>query len=101
MALQSLEIGGPHNPEIHPSAESLKSVYICDLHTAGCDRKIVANLARRAYRRPVTQPEIGELMAQMMRVQKRGDSPEEQLVVGIEAILVSLRDSLATESSCT
>jgi hypothetical protein len=89
MGIQSIEIGGPHNPEVHPSAESLKDVFICDLHTAGCDRTIIANLVRRAYRRPVTPQEVDELAAQMARVKARGDSAEEQLVVGIEAILVS------------
>ena len=89
MNLQSLEIGGPHNPEVHPSAESLKAIFTCDIHVAGCDRKIMTNLARRAYRRPATRQDADELMAQMARVKQRGDSPEEQLVVGIEAILVS------------
>jgi hypothetical protein len=89
MSFQSVEIGGPNNPEVHPSAESLKNIFLCDLHAAGCDRTIVANLARRAYRRPVTPQEVSELMAQMARVKQRGDSAEEQLVVGIEAILVS------------
>jgi hypothetical protein len=89
MSIQSIEIGGPNNAEIRPSADSLKAVFICDLHVAGCDRKIMANLARRAYRRPATQPEIDELIAQMARVKQRGDSTEEQLVVGIEALLVS------------
>src|SRR4029079_12145906 len=65
MGLQSLEIGGPHNPEIRPSAESLQKVLVCDVRAAGCDRKIMANLARRAYRRPVTPAEVDELMAQV------------------------------------
>ena len=89
MGIQSIEIGGPHNPEVHPSAESLKSIFTCDLHVAGCDRTIVTNLARRAYRRPATRQDVDELMAQMARVKQRGDPAEEQLVVGIEAILVS------------
>jgi len=89
MGIQSIEIGGPNSPEVHPSAESSKAVFICDLHTAGCDRTIITNLARRAYRRPVTPQEVDELVAQMARVKARGDSAEEQLVVGIEAILVS------------
>lgn len=89
MGFQSLEIGGPHAPELRPSAESLKAVLTCDLRAAGCDGKIIANLARRAYRRPVTPREVEELMAQTARVKQRGDSPEEQLVVAIEAILVS------------
>jgi len=89
MGIQSLEIGGPHNPEVHPSADSLKKVAICDIRIAGCDRKILTNLARLAYRRPVTKEDVDPLMAQIARVKQRGDSPEEQLVVGIEALLVS------------
>jgi hypothetical protein len=89
MSFQSLEIGGPHDPEVRPSAESVKSVLTCDLKAAGCSRTIISNLARRAYRRPATRQEIDELAVQMDRVKQRGDSPEEQLVVGIEAILVS------------
>ena len=89
MGFQSLEIGGPSDPEVHPSAESQKAIFTCDLHVAGCGRTIIANLARRAYRRTVTPQEIDELVAQMTRVKHRGDSPEEQLVVGIEAILIS------------
>ena len=84
MSIQSLEIGGPHNPEIRPSA-----VFSCDIRSAGCDRTTITNLARRAYRRPVSQQEIDELMQQMARVKRRGDPVEEQLVVGIESILVS------------
>jgi Protein of unknown function (DUF1592)/Protein of unknown function (DUF1588)/Protein of unknown function (DUF1587)/Protein of unknown function (DUF1585)/Protein of unknown function (DUF1595) len=89
MGLQSLEIGGPNNPEVRPSPESVKNILICDLHAVGCDRTIITNLAHRAYRRPVTPQEVDELVAQMARVKQRGDSSEEQLVVGIEAILVS------------
>ncbi len=89
MGFQSLEIGGPNNPEVHPSAESLKAIFTCDIHTAGCGRSIIASLARRAYRRPVTTQEVNELAAQMERVKQRGDSPEEQVVVGIEALLIS------------
>jgi hypothetical protein len=89
MGFQSLEIGGPTKPEVHPSAESVKNILICDLQAPGCDRTIIANLAKRAYRRPPTTQEVNELVAQMDRVKKRGDPMQEQLVVGIEAILVS------------
>ncbi len=89
MGIQSVEIGGPSKPVVRPSAESLKNVFICDLKAVGCDRRIISNLVRRAYRRPATKLEIDEVMAQMARVKKRGDPAEEQLVVGIQAILVS------------
>jgi len=93
MGVQSLEIGGPRNADTAPSPESLKKIFICGeykgSHPAGCDREIVAHLARLAYRRPVTKLEVDQLMAQATRVRLRGDPFEEQIAVAIEAMLVS------------
>jgi hypothetical protein len=93
MGIQSLEIGGPRNPDTAPSPESLKKIFICGqykgAHPAGCDRQIVTHLARLAYRRPVTKQEVDQLMAQATRARLRGDSFEEQIVVAMEAMLVS------------
>jgi len=93
MRIQFVDIGGPDHPEIKPSAGQLHKIYVCGhydgSHQPGCDRKIVSNLARLAYRRPVTRPEIDELMAQIARVRERGDSFEEQIVMAIQAMLVS------------
>jgi len=89
MGVQSLEIGGPQNPEIHPSDESLRKIFICKADVPGCDRRIVAHLARLAFRRPVTTQETDTLMAQAARAKARGDSFNEQIVLAIEAMLVS------------
>ena len=91
--LSSLEIGGPYNQARGPSAESLKKIYACGHlsghHQAGCAQKIVADLARRAFRRPVTAEEIDKLVSLVSLVQKQGDSFEEGLCQSLQAILVS------------
>jgi mono/diheme cytochrome c family protein len=91
--LSSLEIGGPYNQAGGPSAESLKRIYACGHlsghHQAGCARKIVADLARRAFRRPVTAEEIDKLAGLISLVQKQGDSFEEGLCQSLQAMLVS------------
>jgi mono/diheme cytochrome c family protein len=93
MGIQSIEIGGPRNPDTRPLPESLKKIFICGQykgeHPAGCDRQIIAHLARLAYRRPVAPGEVDKLMAQARRVRLRGDPFEEQIAVAIEAMLVS------------
>ncbi|MEP7337172.1 MAG: DUF1587 domain-containing protein, partial [Acidobacteriota bacterium] len=85
----AVEIGGPYNQPKGPSVESRKKVFICDLKQAGCERKIIANLARQAYRRPVTSAEVGQLANLIALVKRQGDSVEEGLVQAIQAMLVS------------
>lgn len=89
----SLEVRGPYVQVNGPSAESLKKIYACGHVTGGhqpaCGRTIIASLARRAYRRPVTAPEIDRLVALVSTVQKRGDPFEEGICVALQAMLVS------------
>jgi hypothetical protein len=88
-----LEVGGPYNQMKGPSTESLKLIYKCGHldghHNATCARKIVANLARRAYRRPVTEQEVSQLLSLITLARRHGDSLEEGLVLALEAMLVS------------
>ena len=89
----SLEVGGPYDQVKGPSAASLKSIYTCGHfdghHKAVCERKIVADLARRAYRRPVTRQEINQLVSLITMARRQGDSFEEGLVQALQAMLVS------------
>lgn len=91
--LGSLEIGGPYNQAKGPSAESLKRIYACGHvtghHQARCAHKILADLARRAFRRPVTSKEIDKLVSLVSLAQKQGDSFEEGLCQSLQAMLVS------------
>lgn len=91
--VNSLEIGGPYEQVKGPSQESLKKIYTCGhfdgKHDANCSLKIVRNLARRAYRRPVTKTEVEQLAGLVALAQKRGDSFEEGLSLAIQGMLVS------------
>jgi mono/diheme cytochrome c family protein len=89
MGIQSLEIGGPHNADARPSPESARRLLVCTQRDAGCLHRIVENLARRAYRRPVTRSEIAQVMAHPDRARARGDSFDEQVVIAVQAVLVS------------
>lgn len=91
--ISALEIGGPYSQVKGPSTESLRKIYACGhlsrKHWPGCDRKIVANLARRAYRRPVTEEEVHQLARLVLKVRRQGDSFEEGIVQALQAILIS------------
>jgi len=91
--ISAIEIGGPYNQAKGPLASSLKLIYACGHldghHRAGCARQIVARLAHRAYRRPVTPQEVTQLVSLITMAQRQGDSFEEGLVQAIEAMLVS------------
>jgi hypothetical protein len=87
------EIIGPYNPHARPLTESHKRIFVCGHapgeHRPECARLIVAALARRAYRRPVSDAEIGNLVRFINLAQKNGDSFEQGVRVALEAILVS------------
>ena len=91
--IRSLELGGPYAVTQGPSRESLKKIYVCGHldghHESGCARLIVEHLARRAYRRPVTQKEVAQLTGLIADVQKDGGSFEEGLATAIQAMLLS------------
>ena len=84
-----VEISGPFKPKTDPSPESLKKIFVCKEHTPACERRIVTDLARRAYRRPATSQETAKLLALVSDDQKRGASFEQSIAVAVEAMLVS------------
>lgn len=89
----SLEIGGPYDQAKGPSIESLKRIYSCGHlkggHQPGCERRIVAQLARRAYRRPVSRAEVNKLLSLFSMARRNGDSFEEGIAVALQAMLIS------------
>jgi mono/diheme cytochrome c family protein len=66
--VESVTIAGPFNPKGPGDTASRRTVFSCGLSSAaggrdrGCARSIVARLARRAYRRPVTETDLAPLM---------------------------------------
>jgi mono/diheme cytochrome c family protein len=88
-----LHVVGPYNQAKGPSPESVRKLF--GVHPAGATRdaaavrKVVADLARRAYRRPVTDREVDELVNLIAMAQKDGDSFEEGLCLAIQRVLIS------------
>jgi mono/diheme cytochrome c family protein len=88
----SIEIKGPYNPTGAVSTEGRKLIYVCDPGRpegeARCARQITENLARRAFRRPVTETDLARLMPFYEAGRKEGDFDRgiERLVA---AVLVS------------
>jgi mono/diheme cytochrome c family protein len=91
--VEELDIGGPFDAKASPPTESLRLVFTCGHaeghHTAGCPRKILSDLARRAYRRAVTTQETNTLLGLYSKVREKGDSFEEGIAVAIQYLLVS------------
>ena len=64
--VDSLLIGGPYQPAVAPNTPSRRKIFVCRPATQaseeGCARRILATLARRAYRRPPTGAEVATLV---------------------------------------
>jgi hypothetical protein len=89
--LSYVELRGPYNAATPPPSESYRHVFRCGHapghHTLACSRANLADLARRAYRRPVANDEIDGLM----HFVEQGDSIDHGMQLALEAILVSPR----------
>jgi hypothetical protein len=89
--LRHVELRGPYNPVLPPLSESYRKVFRCGHapghHTLACARSNLADLARRAYRRPVTGNEIDGLM----HFVEQGETIDQGMQLAVEAILVSPR----------
>jgi hypothetical protein len=86
--LNSIVFVGPF-----PSAAerpSRKQILVCDpKSSAACVEKIIAGLARRAYRRPVTSKEVASIAKFVSMAQADGQTVEQGLQLAIQAMLVS------------
>ena len=90
--LSSLSISGPFHPTGRGDTPSREHIFICRPSATGeetaCARKIVANLARRAYRRPVTDADTRPLLALYTGARAKGDF-DYGVQVAIEGLLVA------------
>src|SRR5687767_15260006 len=90
----TVDIKGPYNPTGAVSTQVRKLIYVCDpgpglpAGEARCARQIAENMARRAFRRPVTEADLSRLMPFYEAGRKEGDFDRgiERLVA---AVLVS------------
>ena len=91
--VNGVEVGGPYSYTKGPSRASKQKIYTCGhldgAHTSTCPTRIMTDLARRAFRRPVTAKELEKYIALVRTAQDEEGSFDEGLAVGIQALLVS------------
>src|SRR5262245_48220381 len=91
--VSAVDVGGPYAQVTGPSRESADRIYTCGhrdgRHQPWCARRIVTDLASRAFRRPVTPAEIDKYVALVRQAERDEHSFGEGLAVGIQALLVS------------
>ena len=87
-----VDIVGPFDPSQAPPA-SYDRIFVCrprpGEHDEGCAREVVTNLARRAYRRPVTAADVDPLVGLVRQARAAGDSFEEGVRLALQAVLLS------------
>ena len=90
--IQSLTITGPFKPVGPGDTPSRRKIFVCRPASVSaelpCAQRIIAALARRAYRRPVADAELGPLVAFYQSGRRRGDF-DKGIRMALEAILAS------------
>jgi hypothetical protein len=91
--VRHVELIGPYAAAGGASPESLRKVLVCGHLTGGhgpqCPRLILTDLARRGYRRPLTEADLRPLLRLAETSRKRGESFPQGIALALRAILVS------------
>jgi mono/diheme cytochrome c family protein len=85
-------IAGPFNPKGVSMTLSRGRIFVCDPTATGessCARRITENLAKRAYRRPVTTDEVTRLMQFYETARKGGGTFDQGIEHIVAAVLAS------------
>ena len=92
-SVERIEVIGPYDGRAPADTPSRRAIFTC--HPDGeaderpCAQRILASLARRAYRRPVTGADTTPLLAAFEAGRSAGDSFDDGIRWAIEALLVS------------
>jgi len=90
-AVDRLEIGGPYGASMPADSTSRRKLFVCrpvNKSTEGaCARQILATLARRAYRRPVTRADVEALM-RFYEIGRQNGGFDSGVEWGLERVLV-------------
>jgi mono/diheme cytochrome c family protein len=85
-------VAGPFNPKGISKTSSRALVFVCDPKPAeelSCARQITENMARRAFRRPVTMDDLSHLMPFYEAGRKDGGSFDQGIEQMVAAVLAS------------
>jgi mono/diheme cytochrome c family protein len=92
LAISSLLIGGPYNGRVPQDSPSRRRVFICQPASAsdetGCATKILSTIARRAYRRSVTNDDLSTLLEFYQRGRSGGNF-DSGIRAALERLLIS------------
>lgn len=84
----SMTVVGPFAPE--QEKPSRQRIFVCDPASgSACVDRILATLARRAYRRPVSAGEVADLRRFVAMAEAEGQSVDKGIELALQAILVS------------
>ena len=90
---ESIDVGGPWDQQLEPSPRSRERVYACGhapgQHQADCAQRILTRIVGRAFRRPAVAGEVEAFLKIVRLAQDQGDSLDEALATGLQAVLVS------------
>ena len=93
--IEYLQFAGPFNPSGPGATESRRRIFgVCQPGVAGlteemCARRILASLARRAYRRPVGPADLDPLLKLFVMGREDGKTFESGIETALRGILVS------------
>jgi hypothetical protein len=91
--ISSVDVAGPYSHQTQPSRESIDKIYSCGhrngVHQNWCATRIMSDLARRAWRRPIEAGELDKFTDLVAKVQEQERSFTEGLAIGMQALLVS------------
>jgi mono/diheme cytochrome c family protein len=92
LVISSLLIGGPYGGRVSPDSPGRRRLFVCQpaggRDETACATKILSTLARRAYRRPLTNDDIQTLVNFHQIARKQGDF-DAGIRAAIERVLVS------------
>ncbi|MEE8117063.1 MAG: DUF1587 domain-containing protein, partial [Gemmatimonadales bacterium] len=89
-AVDTVEIGGPYTVDGPGDTASRRRIFVCHpdrgANAAQCAREILSRLARRAYRRPVTDTDV-EMLLGFYEDRRRTDGFEAGIQLALQRIL--------------
>jgi hypothetical protein len=84
----SVELRGPYDIRGPGNSPSRKRIFVCTTNDDGCANQILVTLARRAYRRPVTNVDVQPLLA-FYKKAKATSNFDTGIEMALQRILVS------------
>src|SRR5215831_13900103 len=87
--LRSVEISGPYDPAGPGDSPSWKRIFVCRTENSMCAKTILSGLARRAYRRPVSDADVQPLFTFYQEGQKEENSFDHGIERALRRLLVS------------